>query len=211
MISSTIQVQFIALKIQKAPMAKASKLPSYTSVQKALKNISSLASPAETHGLICGVLSAGNKMDGKSWLSRIMSSAESKDEKGQEARHIILELYRISFERLQSIEFDFDLLLPSDKKSLQERAEALTEWCEGYLTGLSLAGIDIHKGVSTDSQEVLEHMLEISSLDFEAIDVSEEDEKAFFDVYEYVRMSVILIHGEILEIERNQSNNPVGH
>jgi hypothetical protein len=176
--------------------------PSFDQVKHALAVINKKANPAETHGMLCGFIAAGNKMDGKSWIDIILGHTAFKTKKN---RNTILALYEVSFEKLVSVEFDFKLLLPSDAEPLPTRAEALSHWCQGFLAGLKLAGIDIRRGVSADSQEALHHLTEISQLDYEIIEISETDEIAFVEVSEYVRMAIILIYTEIMLAQSTKS------
>lgn len=186
-------------------MKQALEFPSFDQVKHALHILNQKADPAETHGMLCGFIAAGNKMDGKSWIDIALGHHTFKDKKSQQVRHVLLTLYQVSFEKLSSVEFDFHLLLPTDAESLPIRAEALSHWCQGFLTGLKLAGIDIHRGVSVDSREALHHLVEIAKLDYEVIDINDEDEIAFVEVSEYVRMATILVYTEIMLV---QSNNP---
>jgi uncharacterized protein len=185
-------------------------LPSYKKVAQALKQLNSQAEPSETHGLICGFISAGTKMDGKSWIEAILGRQAGDDEKSRKSREVILALYQASFEKLQSFEFDFEVLLPSDSESLSKRAEALSYWCQGYITGLDLAGIDLKANVSDDCTEALQHLLEISKLDYEFTDVNEADEMAFVEVSEYVRMATILIHN-VIASHQSSASGAVSH
>lgn len=188
-------------------MIPESEFPSFDQVKHALSVINKKANPAETHGMLCGFIAAGNKMDGKSWIDIILGHHPFKTKKN---RNIILALYQMSFEKLVNVEFDFQLLLPSDTELLPIRAEALSHWCQGFLAGLKLAGIDIRRGVSSDCQEALHHLTEISQLDYEIIEVTNADEIAFVEVSEYVRMATILIYTEIM-LAQSTPSAPTSH
>ena len=172
-------------------------IPTYQQVSRAIQKLGSDIDPSETHGLLTGVICSGSLMDGKSWLNHLTHTQQKETKTTAASRAQILELYRISFERLNDDEFNFDLLLPSDTETLNTRAEALTNWCKGFLTGLSIAGIDIKTGVSEESADALYHLVEIAKLDFEEISITEQDEMAFFEVSEYVRLSAMVIFTEI--------------
>ncbi len=152
---------------------------------------------AEIHGLVCGFICAGSRVDGKSWLEPILSTFSKQPERLQIQKKILLDLYRIASEKLQSFEFDFELMLPEDDMSLSARAEALCLWCQGFIIALNRCGIEAKTIDEPQSKEAVEHIIEISRLDYDAVSISEQDEAAFNEVAEYVRMAVLLVHSEL--------------
>ena len=65
-------------------------------------------------------------------------------------------------------ELGFEPLLPADDRPLAERAEAMVDWCRGFLGGFGLAGAAAHAKLSDEAQEVLRDLATIagSSFDF---------------------------------------------
>lgn len=184
-------------------------MPPYQKVNDIFSLSENLPSAAEAHGLISGFICAGNKLDGKSWLDPMLGFAAKIDKDLLIAyKTILLELYEISSIKLQSFEFDFELLIPDDDEPLQDRAAALSEWCQGFITALDRMGISATEMVSADAKEALDHILEISKLDYEMIEVSEQDEQAYTEVTEYVRMAVLMVYSEIaVEQEKSDSGS----
>ncbi|MGE3919803.1 MAG: UPF0149 family protein [Gammaproteobacteria bacterium] len=177
----------------------------YDEISVLLKEIDPSASPSETHGLITAFISADVHLDAQFCLDHIFKGKKSKKN-----RDFLLEIYKTTFQKLNSPDFDFELLVPDDEQPLNERAQALSEWCEGYLTGLNLVGIKSDSITSEDGREALQNMLEIAKLDYDRIETTESDESAYAEVYEYVRMAAILIHTEIAE-SRGKSSNHIIH
>lgn len=172
-------------------------LPDYEDVNAALSTSDSLPSAAEAHGLICGFICAGNKMDGKSWLEPILGHVQTNNEELlKHYKQILLQIYEISSLKLQSFEFDFELLIPDDDAELHYRAEALSHWCQGFLIALNRAGIDFKDMPASEAKEAIQHISEISQLDYDAIEVNEKDEMAYAEVTEYVRMAVLMVYAE---------------
>jgi len=171
--------------------------PSYNKVHSALQQAHANISAAEAHGMLCGFICAGKEMDGKSWIDPILGDQTISDEILAENRALLLKLYELSSIKLQQMEFDFSLLLPDDDEPLYVRAEALSHWCLGFVIALNRSGINIQAAISVEVQDALRHMLEISKLDYNIIDVTEEDERAYFEVMEYVRMAVLMVYTEI--------------
>lgn len=173
-------------------------MPYYPKVNELFNLTEALPSAAEAHGMICGFICAGSACDGKSWLDPILGSLKGVDKELAESyKAILLELYELSSIKLQSFEFDFELFLPDDDAPLQVRAEALSDWCQGFMVALNRAGISEDQIATQDAKEALQHMMEISQLDYEVIDVSEKDEEAYVEVMEYVRMAVLMIYSDI--------------
>ncbi len=91
------------------------------------------------------------------------------------------------------------MLLPEDERStLVERAKAFSEWCEGFTQGLALAGVSSREIEEEEAQEALQHLTEFAELDYESLDVDEEDEHALMEVSEYTRMAVIRLHNDLM-------------
>ena len=63
------------------------------------------------------------------------------------------------------------------------------------------------RALGLSSGEVLEELTEVSQLDPEA--EGEEDERAFFDVSEFVRVSVMLLYEDLRE--RDRAEHPTLH
>ncbi len=94
---------------------------------------------------------------------------------------------------MEDFDFSFSPLLPDDDDSLQERADALGEWCRGFLLGLGYGSNSADwPGECT---EILRDFVDITHLDPEAS--GEEDESAYAELAEYVRVGVQVIQREL--------------
>lgn len=185
-------------------------MPNYQKVNNIFSTVNQMPSAAEAHGMICGFICAGNKLDGKSWLDPILGRAQNiEKELLASCKLILLELYEISSIKLQSFEFDFELLLPDDEESLQYRAEALSHWCQGFIIALNRIGITEAEMQTQDAKEAISHIFEISKLNYDSIDISENDEEAYAEVMEYVRMAVLMVYSEIA-VEQEKGGNSSG-
>jgi uncharacterized protein YgfB (UPF0149 family) len=110
-----------------------------------------------------------------------------------EDREELINLFDETQTLLASDEFDFDLLLPGDEALLSEQVEALTQWCQGFLMGVSFS----HDATdwSKDASEILKDIVEFTKLDTDA--EGEEDENDFMEIAEYMRSAVLLLRNEI--------------
>lgn len=183
---------------------EAMRLPEFGEVALQLQQAESLISPAEAHGLLSGCVCAGSRISGKSLLEPILGQGAFQAASGRE---ILMALYHISSQQLYEADFTFQLLLPIDDVPLLERARALKEWCQGFISGLGWAGVDSEQCQSEDVQNALLHICEIAKLDVHNIIADDEDEKAFLEVCEYVRLAVMSIYMEFANNQDSQQGS----
>ena len=99
------------------------------------------------------------------------------------------------------------LIVPDDTAPLTERLAALAEWVQGFLVGLSWAGVTDLKLDDEEASEALQDLVEISQLDAVSDD-SNAQEEAYTEVYEYVRTVVQLLY---LHWHGNVDSQSSGH
>jgi uncharacterized protein YgfB (UPF0149 family) len=92
---------------------------------------------------------------------------------------------------------DFQLLLPDDESPLALRTAELAGWCQGFLYGLGLGGLRGDVELPATISEVMRDFYEIANTSFDYESVDEEDEEAYMEIVEYVRVSVLLLHDEM--------------
>ncbi len=89
------------------------------------------------------------------------------------------------------------VMLPEDATPLSVRTGALSEWCGGFLYGLALGGIREDLARSDTVEEVMKDFYDISHAGFVTQAPNEEDETAYVEIVEYLRMSVLLLYQEL--------------
>lgn len=172
-------------------------LPNYTDLRLILNHTALKLHPSQAHGLIAGILS-GNP-NNPAWEALVTGEKESS------AAHDVLQnLYDLSAQQLKEFLFEFQLLLPGENESLPQRAEALTLWCQGFLTGLKLSQVQIVDREPSEMTEALNDLIEIAKMDYEEVVASEEDEAAYIELVEYVRMAIILIYQDLRDKTTDQ-------
>jgi uncharacterized protein YgfB (UPF0149 family) len=92
---------------------------------------------------------------------------------------------------------DFEPLLPDDDSPLGARADALSLWCQGFLYGLGSGTTADPARVSTEAGEIIRDFTEITHVGVEADEENEENEVAFAEVVEFVRVGVQLLFVEL--------------
>jgi hypothetical protein len=147
---------------------------------------------SDLHGSLTGYLCGGGRADAHSWLSAL------RLDDAQTLHSLTPDLARVYEDcraALSDPECRFEPLLPDPDANLQARADALVEWCRGFLGGLGLAGISPRRDLSADATEILQDFGTIAATRFEYAD-AEEDETALAEVIEFVRVGVLLLHTE---------------
>lgn len=164
---------------------------SYQDVQEIVLNSASVASAAEAHGVLSGLLCLNGQADCDQWLEAIFG--ESRSRLDSDERAVLSALCETTRHQLDDFDFSFELLLPDDELPLSERANALGEWCQGFLYGLGYRSDGAEW--SGESTEVLHDILEISRLNPDS--AGESDEAAYTEIAEYVRVGIQVIRAEL--------------
>lgn len=176
----------------------------FDQIKSNLIKLGSELSPSEVHGTLCGVLCAKNDIKLHEWLSlTLLSDAETATPEVA-ARGLLLAAINDSFKgffaltltELSDNNLKFYPLLPEDDSKIH-RLEAIAEWAQGFLMGLSLAGIKSFSDYSEEVTEFIEAMASISTAgDYDLAD-DESDEEAIFEFTEFIRMGVLFLNEEI--------------
>jgi uncharacterized protein YgfB (UPF0149 family) len=176
-------------------------------VNTALRRLGIGTDAAENHGMLCGLLCARGPDVERAWIDLLRDEqgeaapAATEVEAGTAAWADLSRLYRETIGQLRDEGFVFYLLLPDDGQPLQLRAEAMTEWCQGFLYGLAVGGLEDYTLLPEEVREIAEDIVEISRATTDG-EEGESDEAAYSELIEYLRVGVILVF-ETLEAERD--------
>jgi uncharacterized protein YgfB (UPF0149 family) len=169
----------------------------HAELSRALVALQAGISASELHGSLTGFLAAGGMSREGAWLHDLALDQVHDAIGGSADRLLFDRLFAASSAELQDPSLSFDLLLPDDEASIEERAVALVEWCRGFLGGLGVSGADLGEGLGGDAGEVLKDISRIAATRFDAGDTAEDDEEAYAEVVEYVRVGVMLLHSQL--------------
>lgn len=172
---------------------KPTSLPKYVELSHALNKTTLKLHPSQAHGLICGILC--DQYHQKTAWEDLITGGKTAGK----TQELLQNLYESSANLLDSYLIDFQLILPADSNELRERAQALTLWCQGFLTGLKLVDIPIVDRKASDMTEAIDDIIEIAKMDYEEVVSSEEDEVAYTELVEFIRAAVILIYQDMRE------------
>lgn len=166
-----------------------------------LEDANTVVSPAETHGVLCGMLCFSNQLDVNTWLSFILDQSQTDP---ASIANTPLERGLVELQEETELGFGQDsggmsLLLPPDEEPLEERLIALAYWCEGFLFGVGVGNPsddDNSGNLSETAREFISDVREISRLDPDSED--EEAEHYYMELLEYLRVGVLVFREETL-------------
>jgi uncharacterized protein YgfB (UPF0149 family) len=165
--------------------------PTYHDIDDVVYSSGGAASAAEAHGMLVGMLCGNQGIAADDWLVQALDADPDELADGDGAA--MNALYADTRTLLKAADFSFELFLPDDDIPLTGRVRALCEWCQGFLYGIGYTGSQ--RRWPDDCAEVLRDLADISQLDENA--AGEEDEAAYAEIREFVRVAVQLIHGDL--------------
>lgn len=183
-------------------------LPAYLDFSQSIASLNLPISCSELHGVLCGYLVAGGVREGEFYLRALLAKREPKETR--QAALALFDVLTISQQQLGQFGFEFELMLPGDDAPLATRAQAFSEWCEGFMQGLTVTGVDFVKLGNEEAQDAIQHITEFAQLDYTALRVNEEDERALLEVTEYTRMAVLSLQID-LQAQHNRGKQGTTH
>lgn len=167
----------------------------FPEIARVLDDLQSSVPAAESHGCLCGALCVSGDYTIDQWLDEIIPEESGDD--ADSNRDALKLLFEDTVRSLRGDQMEFEPLLPSDDVELQERAKALSQWCQGFLYGFGTgAALDADE-MPANIDEILRDLTQIGRATVELADAEEEQEEAYAEVIEYVRVGVQLIHDEL--------------
>jgi len=152
------------------------------------------ASPAQLHGCLSGLLSAGAPEESEHGLDALQQTL-GLDLHGELADRV-MQLYAFTALALRDEGFTFLPLLPDDEEELELRTAALASWCEGFLAGFAcqIATSDTAAGaLSQQAGEVLTDIAAMAQAVASDDEAEDEAEDSFCELVEYLRVAVVNI------------------
>ena len=144
--------------------------------------IEEISSPSELHGLLTGIVCVTQSPSREEW-QQILSTL-AVPELTEEALDLLVEETEDVSHALSDDELDYLPMLPDDTHALDERVQALADWCAGVVLGFGLASGQIRP----DEIELIEHLQDVAAVEFEESDNDEEGEESYEELYEFVRL-----------------------
>jgi uncharacterized protein YgfB (UPF0149 family) len=151
---------------------------------------------AECHGVACGLLCrrADSSLDA---FVGLLDMLEIVVAPGTGLKMSLEELLNSTRAQLADEDMGLSLWLPDDDEILEERTMALSQWCSGFLAGLGSSGDASLEAMSDDANEALKDLEQISKAEVADTAESEDDENAFAEIVEYIRIVILMIREDL--------------
>ena len=178
-------------------MQTQAKSPTFDDFYHLLTQAEVATSPAEIHGMLCGFVCVGQKLNGGFLIDILLKRLGTRPPFMLGSQGAIVGLYDAACRQLSGLQ-TFQLLLPDEQHELEERAEALSLWCEGFLYGLGLGGSSIEDETPDVIHEALYCIAEIAKLEIIHLEVTELDKLAYDEAIEFITHAIPLIYEELI-------------
>ncbi|MCG2573028.1 UPF0149 family protein [Acinetobacter sp. ME22] len=150
--------------------------------ERNFSSIEEISSPSELHGLLTGIVCVTQPPSREEWL-QILETLNVLT-LNEDALLLLADEAEDVAHALTEDELDYLPLLPDDDHVLEERVQALADWCAGVVLGFGLASGHLRQ----DEMELIEHLQEVAAVEFEDSDNDEEGEISYQELYEFVRL-----------------------
>jgi uncharacterized protein YgfB (UPF0149 family) len=167
---------------------------SFSEIQRVLADERSMTDATEAHGTLAGALCTTSTYRFEDWLQEILPEGRTLDPVSTGA---LRGLYFLTTETLAGAEMAFEPLLPEESQPLDERAAALSQWCVGFLYGLGSGAIEDLSKLPGEVGEVIRDFDELTRVSVGTSESEEENESAYVELVEFVRVGVQLVFEEL--------------
>jgi yecA family protein len=175
----------------------------YEHISGLLHGLGAAGDAAEGHGILCGLLCSKGYVNSGAWIAQMIDEAPApptrEDGSTQPLPEPLLDLHSETVRRINDLNYEFHLMLPDDEEELAVRVAALAQWCQGFLYGLGIGGIADFSALPATVSEIAQDLVEISRASA-VTDGSDEDETAFAELVEYIRVGIQVIYEELQPI-----------
>lgn len=154
---------------------------------------------AECHGVACGLLLRRPASEPQAFLS-LLEMLEIVQQPRPALRDALAELLRAAGLQLADEDMGLELWLPDDEQSLAARTEALAQWCNGFMASLGADPERHLETLSAEAGEALADLQEIAKAEVGAAEPGgdgEEEEQAFTEIVEYIRVAVLMLREDL--------------
>ncbi len=177
----------------------------YERVERQMASADIENSGAEVHGILCGLICAGREDAQARWFAELFTEEQAGDLLVRECAESLRVLHDEALAAVKGPGLGFTPFLPDDGKPLKLRAQAVADWCQGFLYGIGVAGLSTGQPFSSETQEALNSLGEISRMDLDMLNGGEADEEALMELTEFIWVAAMLVHSEMVVDETERS------
>ena len=170
-------------------------------LDEALRRCGSSWNAGQTHGLLCGRLSVSGADGAQSWFEQVLSETDPNNALRAECESMLDALCANTWRQLVERQSEFELLLPDDEDPTASRAEAMGQWCEGFLHGLvsEKHSDSLKERLAADPlADIIKDMLQITRA-MASDEDADDEENAYTELVEYLRVAAQLAYEELAD------------
>ena len=179
-------------------------------LDEALRRSGSSWSAGQAHGLLCSRLSVAGASGAEQWFGLVLAETDPQNALRAECEEMLDALCATTWRQLVERQSEFQLLLPDDEESTGERAEAMANWCEGFLHGLvsEKHNESLKERLAADPlADIIRDMLQITRAAADDDDEGDDEEDAWAELVEYLRVATQLTYEELAEFRSPEEEN----
>lgn len=166
----------------------------YARIDHSLAAGRALTDVPEAHGTMVGAFCASAAYSLDDWLREIFPEGDAGASRGT-----LQEWFESTASSLRAGDLQFAPLLPDDETPVTDRAAALGQWCQGFLYGLGTNPIPDLERLPAEIGEVVRDLTAITQVSVDENDGTEENESAYAELVEFVRVGVQLVFDELAQ------------
>ena len=181
----------------------------HDTLEESLKRCGASWDAAQTHGLLTGRLAIAGVPAGPEWLQQVLEGVDEGNALRTECQKHLDTLYQSTFWQLSERLSEFEPLLPDEGDDVGMRTAALAHWCEGFLHGLVSAkhGDALKERLAAEPlSDIIKDMLQITRAGLDGESDEEENESAYVELVEYLRVAAQLCYEELADIRNPKSD-----
>jgi uncharacterized protein len=152
---------------------------------------------AEAHGCLCGALCAIADYSCERWLDELFDAPHADQPQMVQAKTTLAAVYQGTLQALSQDQMEFAPLLPADDVHLAQRAEALAQWCQGFLFGFGAIATAPRPTLPANVDEVLRDLAQLARAHADDSAPTDEDESDYAEIVEYLRVGVQTVYDEL--------------
>jgi uncharacterized protein YgfB (UPF0149 family) len=174
----------------------------YRHLDAALRRSGAGWGAAQAHGLITAGLAVRGADAGPEFIARILEQVPPDSAERHDCELLLRAEVETTGCALAARPSGFAPLLPGDDEPAARRTEALAHWCEGFLHGLvsSERSAELEKRLAAEPiADIIRDMLEMTRAVADGTDAREEEEQAYVEIVEYLRIAAQLVYEELAD------------
>jgi uncharacterized protein YgfB (UPF0149 family) len=183
----------------------------HNELDAALRRCGSTWNAGQTHGLLCSRLALAGAEGAARWQAQVLADTDPDNSLRSECEVMLDVLCTATWQQLSERRSEFMLLLPADDDPAPVRAEAMGQWCEGFLHGLvsETHGDELRQRLASDPlSDIIKDMLEITRATVGDDGDAEGNDHAFTELVEYLRVAAQLTYEELAEFRGSATLTP---